>query len=68
MLNLSHVLEFIVDTLAEFRKELCILWFRQTLSAVLSTKLIPVHPPIRHFFWNRMNGTITFLSNSVNLL
>ena len=27
-----------------------------------------VHPPIRHFFRNRMNGTITFLSNSVNLL
>ena len=73
MLNLSHVLDHPIEHCPLCASPMntlcrCILWFRQTLSAVLSTKLIPVHPPIRHFFRNRMNGTITLLANSVNLL
>lgn len=43
---------------------ICILWFLQTRSGVLSTKLMPVHFPNKTFLINKASGMTTSLSNS----
>ncbi len=47
---------------------MCIRWLRHTRNRVLSTKLMPVHFPNRHFFTKMTNCTTTDFSSSVNLL
>ena len=47
---------------------ICILWFLQTRSGVLSTKLMPVHLPSRTSLINKAKGTATSLSYSTKPL